>query len=91
MAEYKNTDAEPLVAAHTFDKTVPIYLQEFSKSIAMVSNNGRDLASAHQKTDWSVIKRAYKHRVVVKHLVGALRSEYWMLFSLPHPIELREI
>ena len=47
MAEYKNTDAEPLVAAHTFDKTVPIYLQEFSKSIAMVSNNGGDLASAH--------------------------------------------
>jgi hypothetical protein len=57
----------------------------------MVSNNGSDPISAHQKTDWSVNKRAYKHRIIIKVLTGALRSEYWMLFSLPHPVEIKEI
>jgi len=46
----------------------------------MLDNNGSDPASAFQKTDWSVNKRAYKHRVIVKHLVANLRSEYWILF-----------
>lgn len=57
----------------------------------MVDNNGGDLSNSYAKTDWSVNKRAYKHRIIVKHLAGSLRPEYWILFSLPHPVELREI
>lgn len=59
--------------------------------MVMEDNNGGDLVATHAKTDWSVNKRAYKHRIIVKHLIGALRPEYWILFSLPHPVELREI
>ena len=57
----------------------------------MVSNNGGDPISSYQKTDWSVNKRGYKHRIIIKSLNGTLRSEYWMLFSLPSPVELKEI
>ena len=57
----------------------------------MVSNNGGDPVSNYLKTDWSVNKRAYKHRIIVKHLMGNLRSEYWVLFSMPHEVELREV
>lgn len=59
--------------------------------MAMVSNNGGDIVASHSKTDWSVNKRAYKHRIIIKHLLGNLRPEYWILFQLPQPIELREI
>ena len=57
----------------------------------MVDNNGQDATANFQKTDWSVNKRAYKHRVIVKQLNGNLKSEYWVLFSLPNEVELREI
>lgn len=46
----------------------------------MVDNNGGDLSNSYAKTDWSVNKRAYKHRIIVKHLTGNLRPEYWILF-----------
>ena len=46
----------------------------------MVSNNGGDIDANYAKTDWSVNKRSYKHRVIIKHLTGKLRSEYWMIF-----------
>ncbi len=59
--------------------------------MAMIANNGGDQAATYNKTDWSVNKRAYKHRILTKHLVGNLRPEYWILFQLPHPVELREI
>lgn len=59
--------------------------------MAMISNNGADVVGTYAKTDWSVNKRAYKHRIIIKHLQGNLRPEYWMLFQLPHPVELREI
>lgn len=48
----------------------------------MVSNNGGDVISNYQKTDWSVNKRAYKHRILIKTLTGNLKNEYNMLFSL---------
>lgn len=63
-----------------YDKANPVYVQEFSKSMAMIANNGGDVAATYNKTDWSVNKRAYKHRILTKHLTGALRSEYWVLF-----------
>lgn len=59
--------------------------------MTMVSSNGGDLPNTYAKTDWSVNKRAYKHRIIIKHLVGQLRPEYWILFQLPHVVELREI
>jgi len=57
----------------------------------MVSNNGGDPPANYQKTDWSVNKKAYKHRIIVKHLTDKLKSEYWIMFSFPHEVELREI
>lgn len=59
--------------------------------MAMVWSNGADVVSSYAKTDWSVNKRAYKHRIIIKHLQGNLRPEYALLFSLPQPVELREI
>lgn len=57
----------------------------------MVSTNGQDIVANHLKTDWSVNKRAYKHRILIKHLTGSLRNEYWLMFQFPSPVELREI
>lgn len=57
----------------------------------MMSNNAGDPITAYSKTDWSVNKRAYKHRIIIKNLTGNLKNEYWMLFSLPNPIEIKEI
>ncbi len=45
-----------------------IFVQEFSKNMAMVWSNGGDVVSSYAKTDWSVNKRAYKHRIIIKHL-----------------------
>mmetsp|Transcript_9034 Transcript_9034/g.8491 ORF Transcript_9034/g.8491 Transcript_9034/m.8491 type:complete len:138 (-) Transcript_9034:3408-3821(-) len=66
-------------------------VQEFSKQLQMISNNGNDPISSYQKTDWAVNKRAYKHRVFIKLLTGRLKSEYWFMFQLPTPIEIKEI
>eukprot|EP00347_Sterkiella_histriomuscorum_P017580 403348792 len=74
-----------------YENNKQLFVQEFSKSISMVDNNGQDAIASFQKTDWSVNKRAYKHRVIHKILTGQLRSEYWISFSLPQEIELREI
>lgn len=57
----------------------------------MTGNNGGDIIASYQKTDWAVNKKAYKHRILIKPLNGQLRSEYWMMFSLPQPVELKEI
>lgn len=59
--------------------------------MTMVESNGGDLPATYSKTDWSVNKRAYKHRIIIKHLVGQLRPEYWIMFKLPNVVELREI
>jgi hypothetical protein len=59
--------------------------------MTMVSNNGGDVQQTYAKTDWSVNKRSYKHRIIIKHLTGNLRSEYWILFQIPQVVELREI
>ena len=59
--------------------------------MAMISSNGDDVVSSYSKTDWSVNKRAYKHRIIIKHIKGQLRQEYCLLFQLPTPVELREI
>jgi len=48
--------------------------------MSMVSSNGADVQSTYAKTDWSVNKRSYKHRIIIKHLAGNLRPEYWILF-----------
>lgn len=47
--------------------------------------------TTYSKTDWSVNKRAYKHRIIIKHLQGALKHEYWLLFSLAQPVEMKEV
>jgi hypothetical protein len=62
-----------------FDKNVPFVLQEFGKSLAMINNNAGDPLN-QAKTDWSVNKRAYKHRIVTKNITGHLRSEYWVTY-----------
>jgi len=74
-----------------FSKTQQPQLQEFSKQMVMVANNGNDNINSYQKTDWSVNKRGYKHRIIIKNLTGELRSEYWILFKLQEPVLLREI
>jgi hypothetical protein len=56
----------------------------------MINNNAGDPLN-QAKTDWSVNKRAYKHRIVTKNITGHLRSEYWVTYQLPFPVELREI
>lgn len=66
-----------------FEKTTPVFVSEFSKSMTMVSSNGNDSIQTYAKTDWSVNKRSYKHRIIIKHLTGNLRPEYWILFQLP--------
>ena len=45
-------------------------------------NTGGPGASTHGKVDWSCNKRAYKNRLMVTGLHGALRNEYWVLFKL---------
>lgn len=45
-------------------------------------NTGGHVASTHSKVDWSCNKRAYKNRLMVTGLHGALRNEYWVLFKL---------
>jgi len=54
-------------------------------------NTGANVASTHSKVDWSGNKRAYKHRLMVTGLQGALRSEYWVLFKLQQTSLLKEI
>jgi hypothetical protein len=74
------------------EKLANLYLQEFSKNMQLVGSNGGDGVITYAKTDWSVNKRAYKHRIIIKQLQGALRNEYWLLFYLPGgPVDLREI
>ena len=74
-----------------YDKSQQVFVQEFSKNMVMTDNNGGDVLVNYQKTDWSVNKRAYKHRIITKQLTGQLRHEYWILFQLQSPVELREI
>ena len=83
MVEIEGNIAQPLVAAASevksvshYDKSTPVFVQEFSKNMAMVSSNGADIVSSYAKTDWSVNKRAYKHRIIIKNVVGNLRPEY---------------
>ena len=45
-------------------------------------NSGGAVAASHSKVDWSSNKRAYKYRLIVTPLQGALRNEYWTLFKL---------
>jgi len=54
-------------------------------------NTGGNVASTHSKVDWSCNKRAYKNRLMVTGLVGALRNEYWVLFKLQQTSLLKEI
>lgn len=56
-----------------------------------MANNSGDPVANHAKTDWSVNKRAYKHRIVIKNLTGNLKNEYWIMFNLPNPVEIKEI
>jgi len=49
------------------------------------------VASTHSKVDWSCNKRAYKNRLMVTGLQGALRNEYWVLFKLQQTSLLKEI
>jgi hypothetical protein len=54
-------------------------------------NTGGNVASTHSKVDWSCNKRAYKNRLMVTGLQGALRNEYWVLFKLQQTALLKEI
>jgi hypothetical protein len=54
-------------------------------------NTGGNVASTHSKVDWSCNKRAYKNRLMVTGLQGALRNEYWVLFKLQQTSLLKEI
>jgi hypothetical protein len=54
-------------------------------------NTGGHVASTHSKVDWSCNKRAYKNRLMVTGLHGALRNEYWVLFKLQQTSLLKEI
>ena len=54
-------------------------------------NTGGHVASTHGKVDWACNKRAYKNRLMVTGLHGALRNEYWVLFKLQVTSLVKEI
>lgn len=49
-----------------YDKANQVFVQEFAKTMVMVNNNGGDSLTTYKTTDWSVNKRAYKHRMLTK-------------------------
>jgi hypothetical protein len=53
-----------------------------NKHLVLTEDNTGGSVSSHSKVDWSCNKRAYKNRLMVTHLHGALRNEYWVLFKL---------
>jgi hypothetical protein len=54
-------------------------------------NTGGQVASTHGKLDWSCNKRAYKNRLMITGLQGALRNEHWLLFTLQQTSLVKEI
>jgi hypothetical protein len=54
-------------------------------------NTGVNVASTHSKVDWSCNKRAYKNRLMITGLHGALRNEHWILFRLQQTSLVKEI
>ena len=50
--------------------------------VLTADNTGGQSAATHGKVDWCCNKRAYKNRLMVTALHGALRNEYWVLFKL---------
>lgn len=53
-----------------------------NKHLVLTEDNTGGPVSSHSKVDWSCNKRAYKNRLMVTPLHGALRNEYWILFKL---------
>jgi hypothetical protein len=55
-----------------------------NKNLVLTDDNtgGAVNLAQHSKIDWSCNKRAYKNRLIVVPLNGALKNEYWVLFKL---------
>jgi hypothetical protein len=62
-----------------------------TKQLVLTEDNTGGAVASPGKVDWSGNKRAYKHRLMVTGLQGALKSEYWVLFKLQQTALLKEI
>jgi len=62
-----------------------------NKHLVLTEDNTGGSVSSHSKVDWSCNKRAYKNRLMVTHLHGALRNEYWVLFKLQQTSLVKEL
>jgi len=66
-------------------------LEEFGKTMECIEESFENNPKQWGKTDWSVNKKAYKHRVMYKLYKDNDCFEHHMVFKLPTPAELREI
>jgi hypothetical protein len=75
------------------EESIKLNLSEFGKQMKLIETNANEPnISSYTNTDWSVNKRAYKHKVYV-HQIRQTRGflEHEMLFSLSSVVSIREI
>ena len=62
-----------------------------TKQLVLTEDNTGGAVASPGKVDWSGNKRAYKHRLMVTGLQGALKSEYWVRVKRQQTALLKEI
>jgi len=73
------------------DSAFNFKLEEFGKTMELLEESFENNPKPFAKTDWTVNKKAYKHRIMQKTYKEQDCFEHQMVFKLPTPVELREI